>query len=78
MSRSRRQELRDHISAPLADVYNVVAWWGVSTCFLIGYSLIFASSLYPVSHHVQPETFGPSSWAAVLLVPTDPNDGFLS
>jgi hypothetical protein len=35
VSRSPRQELRDYLSAPLEDVDNVVAWWGVSTCFLI-------------------------------------------
>ena len=35
VSRSPRQELKEYLSAPLEDVDDVVAWWGVSTHFLI-------------------------------------------
>ena len=34
-SRAPRQELIDYLAAPLEDVNDIVAWWGVSVIFIL-------------------------------------------
>jgi len=56
-SHRSHQELDDYLAAPLEDVDNVVAWWGVSLHFifydseLILLAVPFYTVPYNISHH---------------------------